>query len=224
MSVQGSATPASSPARPTGDETRHALLATATIAFARDGFHAVSTRRIAQDAQINQALIGYHFGGKDGLYHAVLAQAAAEVGAIAAPLLDDIAEALARGRAEQVGAATADFATTMVAALLRPESADPMQLILREQQNPSTSFDALLDGFMDRLATTLTAAAARLHPEGSAQTHRLTALSVMGQVLIFRTAHAVALRQLDETDPAARIPTVQEHVRRAVIAILAAPA
>jgi AcrR family transcriptional regulator len=52
-------------------ETREQLLRAATSAFALHGFHATSLKTIAEQAQINQALIAYHFGGKDGLYLAV---------------------------------------------------------------------------------------------------------------------------------------------------------
>ena len=58
-----------------GDQTRSALIKAALAEFADKGFHAASTRLIAQSAQVNQALIGYHFGSKEGLYLAVLEKA-----------------------------------------------------------------------------------------------------------------------------------------------------
>jgi AcrR family transcriptional regulator len=59
--------------------TRAALLETAAEEFARLGFEGARTRSIALAAGVNQALIRYHFGGKGGLYRAVIADAVGEV-------------------------------------------------------------------------------------------------------------------------------------------------
>lgn len=52
--------------------SRHRLIEAATPLFARKGFAAVSIRELAEAAELNSALISYHFGGKEGLYAAVL--------------------------------------------------------------------------------------------------------------------------------------------------------
>ena len=54
-----------------GDATREALISSATELFSAQGFSSVSTRELAERSGINQALIGYHFGNKEGLYLAV---------------------------------------------------------------------------------------------------------------------------------------------------------
>jgi AcrR family transcriptional regulator len=54
------------------DETRRALLASADLAFARDGFHAVSVDAIAEDAGYSKGAVYARFGGKDDLFLAVL--------------------------------------------------------------------------------------------------------------------------------------------------------
>ena len=55
-------------------DTRSQLLAAATPLFARKGLHGVSVRELARSAGANLAMISYHFGGKDGLYAAVVAE------------------------------------------------------------------------------------------------------------------------------------------------------
>src|SRR4029453_4639152 len=66
-----------SPARSAGP--REALIAAALKHFGRDGFHAAGTRVIAREARVNQALIAYHFGGKQGLYLSTFEHIAAQV-------------------------------------------------------------------------------------------------------------------------------------------------
>ncbi|MGB0638142.1 MAG: TetR/AcrR family transcriptional regulator [Myxococcota bacterium] len=52
--------------------TRTHILNTAPAIFATHGFAGASTRQIAAAADVNIAAIAYHFGGKQGLYEAVL--------------------------------------------------------------------------------------------------------------------------------------------------------
>jgi AcrR family transcriptional regulator len=51
---------------------REALMAAATDLFAEHGFDGVSVEQIAEASGVNKALINYHFGGKAGLYSAIL--------------------------------------------------------------------------------------------------------------------------------------------------------
>lgn len=53
-------------------ELRERLIEAATVLFAESGFDGVGLREIAQKAKANLAMISYHFGGKEGLYEAVL--------------------------------------------------------------------------------------------------------------------------------------------------------
>ena len=53
---------------------RSQSLTAATPLFALKGLHGVSVRELARSAGANLAMISYHFGGKDGLYAAVVAE------------------------------------------------------------------------------------------------------------------------------------------------------
>jgi len=48
------------------------LLAVAAELFAREGFDAVSVRRITSRAKANLGAVTYHFGSKEALFHAVI--------------------------------------------------------------------------------------------------------------------------------------------------------
>lgn len=53
-------------------DTEAKLIETAIGLFAKKGFAGVSIRELAKAANVNSALISYHFGGKEGLYKAVM--------------------------------------------------------------------------------------------------------------------------------------------------------
>lgn len=54
------------------DRTRLGLLEAGAEVFARRGYGGARTRAIADRAGVNKAMISYHFGGKRGLYEAVV--------------------------------------------------------------------------------------------------------------------------------------------------------
>jgi TetR/AcrR family transcriptional regulator, regulator of cefoperazone and chloramphenicol sensitivity len=56
-------------------ETRARLLNAAARLFAERGFARVTVRDICKKARANVAAVNYHFGGKDGLYQAVMRMA-----------------------------------------------------------------------------------------------------------------------------------------------------
>jgi TetR/AcrR family transcriptional regulator len=58
--------------RRTADATRRGLLEAGAALFPEKGFDGVSVEDLAGRAGVNKALISYHFGGKRGLYIAVL--------------------------------------------------------------------------------------------------------------------------------------------------------
>jgi TetR/AcrR family transcriptional regulator len=78
MRLSRSVARASRPLRRRGGErrnpagTRQALLRAAAALFSERGFDGVPIGEVATRARVNKALISYHFGGKRGLYVAIL--------------------------------------------------------------------------------------------------------------------------------------------------------
>lgn len=54
------------------ESTRNALLDAGLEVFAEQGFAGAKVDEIARRAKVNKAMISYHFGGKRGLYRAIL--------------------------------------------------------------------------------------------------------------------------------------------------------
>jgi AcrR family transcriptional regulator len=63
------------------EATREALLQAASELFAARGFDGVPVEAIADRAGANKAMINYHFGGKRGLYKAIVVETFREIGA-----------------------------------------------------------------------------------------------------------------------------------------------
>lgn len=80
------------------EERRAAIIAAAVRVLAREGITATTTRKIASEADVNQAMIGYYFGGKDELLYAVLQEmvrSTAEIASATLPQSQQFPEALA---------------------------------------------------------------------------------------------------------------------------------
>jgi AcrR family transcriptional regulator len=81
---------------------RTALLDAALVEFARHGLAGARTSAIAARAGVNKQLISHHFGGKEGLYRALIdrwLEAESDYGGDDTPLAD-VAAAYARSAAE----------------------------------------------------------------------------------------------------------------------------
>ncbi len=86
-------------ARKVSEERRAAIIDAAAQALARDGLTETTTRKIAAAAGVNQAMIGYYFGGKDELLYAVLQEMmrrTAEIAGASLPHGASFADALAQ--------------------------------------------------------------------------------------------------------------------------------
>ncbi len=116
---------------PEQSEPRLRLLAVATRLFSERGFDAVSTREICTGAALNPGAIHYHFGDKDGLYREVLR---APVEALNAELrgFDDPALNLH------------EAIRHFIAPFLVADAACGTQLFMREMQQPSEHFMAVV--------------------------------------------------------------------------------
>jgi AcrR family transcriptional regulator len=192
-----------------GDVTRRALIDAAIAEFARDGFHAASTREIARSAGANQALIGYHFGGKEGLYLAVFQfineQIQVRVGAGVSPIEAHLAQiqlgsALTVTERKQCITHLMRLVEGMVHLHTDPHTMPWAQLILREQRSPTKAFDILYEGFMNRYLKLVTQLLQRLRPDLSRDEAALSVMTILGQILVFRVARSTLLRHMNWQD------------------------
>jgi TetR/AcrR family transcriptional regulator, regulator of cefoperazone and chloramphenicol sensitivity len=175
------------------EDARAKLIAAALPIFARLGFEGAATRELASAAGRPMSAITYHFGGKEGLY---LACAEHIRDTIAGFLEGGVEAQQADGEisAEQAGQQILELFRSVTEVMLG-DTADIARFMLREQQEPTAAFDLIWDGIMGRVFGRMTTliriiGAGRLSEEEA----KIHAVSLMGQVLVFRAAHAALLR------------------------------
>lgn len=184
---------------PTGDGTRERLIKAGLYLFATHGLEGVRTRTLAEKAGANQSAIPYYFGGKEGVYAAVIQEIA-----------DDLAQTLQKGgigtspppksKPRGVDACASELRKIMkgfVLAILSPEAPlERAMLIVREQLNPTKNFDVLFDRFIGPLHQTLCRLVAELQSSGPDDMHVvIQAHALVGQALSFVVAQEAFLRR-----------------------------
>jgi AcrR family transcriptional regulator len=231
MSPRKPASTSETKAPPRGTVTREAILQAAMNVFGEDGFHAASTRSIAHAAGANQALISYHFGSKERLYVAVFEHIASRIESFVGPIIEGVTrefETPVPARSSRAKDVERNIALVQrvvrgfVAMLTREETTQWARLILREQQSPSKAFDILYERIFGRVIGLLTRIMARIAGRNDVTDEdRLTAMTVMGQALVFRAARAAVVRHLGWTTVGdAEVDAIQARVAANVAAVL----
>ncbi len=182
--------PVDEPVRPLENETRRRLVEAGMLLFGLHGLDATTTRELARQAGANLAAIPYHFGGKEGLYRAVLEHIVRIKREEIAPCLDRlraVCEDAASGRETLLQALREGVRGLVTAMLDSPQSRSCTQIMLQEQIAPTDGFGIIHDNFLVHIHAALNALLHRLLdlPEGSLELH-LHTMSLMGQMFIFR--------------------------------------
>ncbi len=123
--------------------TRMRIIRSARQCFAAQGFAGTSTRQIAEDANVAQSLLLYHFKSKDGLWQDVMTDSFRR----ALRILNDAAIAEPSQRAtDQLGAG--------VRALIDICASDPdfHRLAIFESREPSDRYQSMSDSHFDQMA------------------------------------------------------------------------
>ena len=171
--------------------------ATDTEALARKA--ATASLRVRRP-RANIAAIAYHFGGKEQLYPACLEHIVQSVGQ---GLREQLRPADETGLgAEQARTALKETVFAMTAFMLAtPQVAGFVRLVVREQMDPTPSFDLLYRNFMEPMHRRLCRLWA-LASGGDAESEatKIAVFSLLGQVLLFRIARAGALRRMGWRD------------------------
>ena len=197
--------------------TKERLLEAAIDVFGRHGFDSASTRMIAKAGNVNIAAIPYYFGGKGGLYRAVIHHIVDHIKNQAGDLLEQIdgmtfsQDTGPQQARELIQAVLERFVNFIAGSEQGPRFS---RIILREQMFPSPAYDAIFEGFLkpvlDALSTLIMAASGESDPRQAT----FKAMTLMGQVIIFRVARETIVRGLDLDGYS---PQELEEIRRVVV-------
>lgn len=181
---------------PTGSR----LLQVAIEHFGRSGLDGASTRAIARDAGTPMSAITYHYGGKDELYLAAADHISSTLAARVEPALA-AATKLDLATNEGARAALQLIVARMIDVMVSAETVAFARFIVREQAEPTAAFERLYEGSMrhllENIAGFLNTVSGGLLGAFDA---RLRAMTIVGQVLLFRVARATVLAGTGWTD------------------------
>jgi len=191
------------------------LLDVAVDHFGRLGLEGASTRAIARDADTLMSSITYHFGGKQGLYLAAADHISAQLHGHIAPMLAQAAAICGEaGDVAQARAAIHTLMRGMTLVMLADETAAMARFIVREQADPTEAFDRIYNRIMGTMLDRLSGLLIRVSGQRLARAEaRVRAITLMGQVLVFRVARATVMTgmgwtAIGEAEAAAIVRTI----------------
>jgi TetR/AcrR family transcriptional regulator len=192
------------PDRHRSEATRKALLTAGEDLFAQYGFSGASVDLIARKAGVNKAMISYHFGGKAGLYEAILAAALGPV----TERLRDLrvsrmpADARLREYLEVFGAMHAEHPNLSVMVLHE---------VLSGGRHIGDRLMPRLVGLMDLVREIVAAGVedGSFRPIDPTMTH----LTIMGSIILFFATDRLRRRLATEGRAPAVAPPSREYVR-----------
>lgn len=172
-------------------DTRERLIEAASHVFIEQGFKAAKIRDIVKHARANLAAINYYFGGKEGLYAAVIQHTASLV-----------LEEQSQGLGAHAASSPEDQLNEYIRIFLKRLLDDTVQarwgkLIARETVEPTAAFDMVVEKYiLPAHAELKKIIRAILGVGASEQSVRRSAMSVVGLCLYYQTARR-AVGRLD---------------------------
>lgn len=203
-----SRTPRRRAGRPSAEQARDArtaLLNAARELFSARSFRAVTVRELAAAAGVNPAMVNYHFGGKEGIYEAMVADA---VG----PMVAQLEQA-----GDDSGALTLDRFLERYQATLVTHPWLP-NLVVREVLYSEGRFrDTFIQQFAARAARGLAALIEQERDTGNLRPDldpRLAAVSLLSLTVFPLIARPLLERALELTMDDALLHRLSQHNRR----------
>lgn len=187
-------------AAPGRDETRQKLIQAGIEVFGRYGYEAATTRMLARAAGVNLAAIPYHFGGKEGLYHAVVQHIAEEIASRLGTERMQVLSLLEKKNPsrEELLAALERLIRSIGRLMISAEFGGQFgPIIMREHLHPSSAFDRLFTQQMAPVHGAIGAVVAKLEgTDPNGQEAIIRAHTILGQIVSFRAMREAALRRL----------------------------
>lgn len=181
-----------------GDVTRNRVIEAAIEEFGTHGFEGTGTRALAQRAGTNLTAIRYHFGGKEGLYRAAAEHIATGMRQRLSVGLEPVLRVASDTHAthEDVIRAIGTLLETIAAQVTGGIPDTWVTFVTREQLHPGAAFDVMFSTVRRFLELLADLVGRLIRQPGTSPDARVLALMLFGQVAVFRTHRAAALRAL----------------------------
>ena len=157
--------PAVAPQSAARPDRKAAILLAAEKLFAQRGYHGVSLREIAAEASVPLALVGYYFGAKHELFHAIFAHWRPTIEARLALLRDAVART--QPQPEALHRIVRAFVEPVLRMRTSPEGEFYALLVSRELLYVRDETDRVLREFFDPLAHAFIDALHTVRPQAS---------------------------------------------------------
>src|SRR5918996_4689282 len=185
--------------------TRDALLAAGTELFAERGYDGVPVTDIAHEARVNKAMINYHFGGKRGLYLAIVTTTFSDIATGAERLAES---------GEPAPVLLRDLVALLAEAAARRNPHFPA-MMLREAVSGGKHLDSEIIAYPLRVAEVVRRIVERGIREGAFRSvdPLLTHLSLVGSLLFFFATAPLRARMFAERRLPGRPPDAEAYVK-----------
>jgi AcrR family transcriptional regulator len=193
--------PLSSPDR--DRDARQRLIDAGLEIFGIYNLEGATTRQLAEQAGVNQAAIPYYFGGKEGLYLAVIEHLFSSNFAVIGPIVAALQEQMSLkkpSRDEALALLKKLLGAMLERILARKASSTWARIIMREQMQPTQAFNLIYEKGIRRVHETVAALLAIiLEKKPTDRKVVLRAHMIVGHVLIFLAGRETIRRRLDLT-------------------------
>jgi len=184
-------------------DARQRLIDAGLEIFGIYNLEGATTRQLAEHAGVNQAAIPYYFGGKEGLYVAVIEYLFSSNFSLIAPVVADLQADLATKKLtrEQALVLLKRLLGTMLERVLtRKASSTWARIIMREQMQPTQAFNLIYEKGIRRVHETISMLLAIiLEKKPTDRKVVLRAHMVVGHVLVFLSGRETIRRRLNLT-------------------------
>jgi AcrR family transcriptional regulator len=171
--------------------------------FGTYNLEGATTRQLAEHAGVNQAAIPYYFGGKEGLYFAVIEHLFSTNFAVIGPVVTALQGELASKKPtrDEALALLKKLLNTMLERILaRKASSTWARIIMREQMQPTQAFSLIYEKGIRRVHEAVAMLLAIiLEKKPTDRRVILRSHMVVGQILIFLAGRETIRRRLNLT-------------------------
>jgi AcrR family transcriptional regulator len=184
-------------------DTRQRLIDAGLEIFGTYNLEGATTRQLAEHAGVNQAAIPYYFGGKEGLYFAVIEHLFSANFAVIGPVVTALQGELASkkpSRDEALALLKKLLNTMLERILARKASSTWARIIMREQMQPTQAFSLIYEKGIRRVHEMVAMLlAVILEKKPTDRRVILRSHMVVGQILIFLAGRETIRRRLNLT-------------------------